>query len=379
MVDTYRIPDLPSATALTGVETLEVVQGGVNKKISVDTVADYAIPPTGVAGEVLVGGVVWSSAPVLLGTVTVKPAGTAGIRLDPNAKTGDFVLSLSPKNLTADRRVQFPDADFDFGGGVAGQVLVGPLGWSSALSLLSTVGSKPAGTAGIRLDPNAATGDFDLSLSPKNLTAARRVSFPDRDLDLSPVYSDGTRVGLGLAPNASNGLLQFGAGTTKASAASWSDIFIFRDAASSLAISDGTAKKAKLTPLLLALGVADGSTNNAECAIEFHAAEISQPSFSARIRRESGSSGHLIIENNIGEIRFAWSGGADTWFRMDSTGAFAFRGQALPDFPYEWERCSGADLFGGFVTSTVTTEILAENVKAMMEALLDLGILPEAL
>jgi hypothetical protein len=43
-----------------------------------------------------------------------------------------------------------------------------------------TISAKPSGTAGVSLDPNAATGDFTLSLSPANITAARRWSFPDR-------------------------------------------------------------------------------------------------------------------------------------------------------------------------------------------------------
>lgn len=53
-------------------------------------------------------------------------------------------------------------------------------GWQSQLRLSSTISSKPNGLAGIQLDGNAAAGDFLLSLSPANLTAARRWSFPDR-------------------------------------------------------------------------------------------------------------------------------------------------------------------------------------------------------
>ncbi len=45
------------------------------------------------------------------GTILGKPASTAGIQLDPNAATGNFTGSLSPANLTANRRWTFPDAD----------------------------------------------------------------------------------------------------------------------------------------------------------------------------------------------------------------------------------------------------------------------------
>jgi hypothetical protein len=53
-------------------------------------------------------------------------------------------------------------------------------GWQSQLILSSVIATKPNGIAGIQLDGNGATGDFTLSLSPANLTAARRWSFPDR-------------------------------------------------------------------------------------------------------------------------------------------------------------------------------------------------------
>jgi hypothetical protein len=53
-------------------------------------------------------------------------------------------------------------------------------GWQSQLQLSSIIRTKPNGLAGIQLDSNAATGDFTLSLSPANITAARRWSFPDR-------------------------------------------------------------------------------------------------------------------------------------------------------------------------------------------------------
>ena len=51
---------------------------------------------------------------------------------------------------------------------------------NQTLTSAATIAAKPNTTAGIAIDPNAATGDFLLSLSPANLTAARRWSFPDR-------------------------------------------------------------------------------------------------------------------------------------------------------------------------------------------------------
>jgi hypothetical protein len=51
---------------------------------------------------------------------------------------------------------------------------------NQTLTSAGLVVAKPNTTAGISIDPNAATGDFTLALSPANLTAARRWSFPDR-------------------------------------------------------------------------------------------------------------------------------------------------------------------------------------------------------
>lgn len=53
--------------------------------------------------------------------------------------------------------------------------------WSSSLDLAGTIRAKPSGTAGIQLDPNAATGDFTARLSPVNLTADRRHLLPNVD------------------------------------------------------------------------------------------------------------------------------------------------------------------------------------------------------
>lgn len=49
--------------------------------------------------------------------VQAKPLATAGISLSPNAATGNFTLSISPANLTANRRTTLPDADLTITGG----------------------------------------------------------------------------------------------------------------------------------------------------------------------------------------------------------------------------------------------------------------------
>lgn len=53
------------------------------------------------------------------------------------------------------------------------------------ISAISTITAKTSGAAGIALDPNAATGNFTGRLSPTNLTANRRYTFPDADIVVS--------------------------------------------------------------------------------------------------------------------------------------------------------------------------------------------------
>jgi hypothetical protein len=58
------------------------------------------------------------------GSIKVKPTGLAGLQLDCNAATGDFTLSLSPANLTANRRWTLPNRD-DTVAGLGAQTFTG--------------------------------------------------------------------------------------------------------------------------------------------------------------------------------------------------------------------------------------------------------------
>jgi hypothetical protein len=247
-------------------------------------------------------------------------------------------------------------------GGTTGQVLVGVTGaapaWSSSPSVLGTVTAKPSGTAGIRLDPNAATGDFTLSLSPKNLTASRRVSFPDRDLDLSPLYSDGTNLGIGVAPTAGNGLLQLASGTTKANGISMgTDLFVYRESGTRLAIADGASKKVQINPTYIEIGVADGSTSDQTTLIDFHASEgtTGQTDYSSRIIRSAGANGAFMIDNKgTGEVQITSNGAVH--LRLGSGGEWHFSGGtpvAKPTLP-------------AAATDAATTQALANAIRTAL-------------
>lgn len=67
--------------------------------------------------------------------ITTKQAAAAGIELDPNAATGNFTLSLSPANLTGNRRHTLPDYNMTWPAADAAGVLTsngaGVLSWGA--------------------------------------------------------------------------------------------------------------------------------------------------------------------------------------------------------------------------------------------------------
>lgn len=92
---------------------------------------------------------------------------------DGVATYGNYVgeTCATTKGVTTDHAV----ARFD-GTTYALQNSLAILDDAGNLTTPGTIASKPAG-AGIQLDPNAATGNFILSLSPANLTGIQRVTF----------------------------------------------------------------------------------------------------------------------------------------------------------------------------------------------------------
>jgi hypothetical protein len=82
------------------------------------------------------------------GSIKVKPTGLAGLQLDCNAATGDFTLSLSPANLTANRRWTLPNRD-DTVAGLGAQTFTGA----------QTVGTiQVSGTSGAGFKVSAVSG-----------------------------------------------------------------------------------------------------------------------------------------------------------------------------------------------------------------------------
>src|SRR3990167_1789499 len=97
-------------------------------------------------------------------TVAAKPSGTAGIRLDPDAATGNYTLSLSPANLTASRRVTFPDANLTFTSG--GTLALGGF----TLTVPATGTAALLGTANTFTANQTITDDLTLDGASPELT-----------------------------------------------------------------------------------------------------------------------------------------------------------------------------------------------------------------
>jgi hypothetical protein len=124
----------------TGIST--IASGAMLYASALDTVAALAI---GTSGQVLSSSGTapqWSSSIDVTSTIRTKGAATAGIQLDRNAATGDFTLSLSPANLTANRRWSFPDADTTAAGLAVAQTFSAAQTMSSTLTLSAGTGQS---------------------------------------------------------------------------------------------------------------------------------------------------------------------------------------------------------------------------------------------
>lgn len=124
---------------------------------------------------------------------------------------------------------------------ISGGVATAP-SWSTSMALLSTIASKQAAAAGISLDHNSATGNFTLRLSPANVTANRRWSFPDRDdtaAGLAAQTFTGTQTISGTSSLPASGQVTIGGGVLTAYNASGDSIRVIQAAGSTARFSVG--------------------------------------------------------------------------------------------------------------------------------------------
>ncbi len=182
---------------------------------------------------------------------------------------------------------------------------------------------------------------------------------------------------LGTTPTTGNGLLQLPAGTTKANGiALGPDLFLHRDGATQLAVTDGATKKAQLHMQFLELGIANGSTADQTVYIDFHASEgtPAQTDYSARILRGTGADGSLVFDNKgNGEIQL-WNGGTSR-FRLDASGNFNLRG-GTPSTPSAFAAWTGTATRSSIATGSATVANCAEAIKALIDDLKSIGVLP---
>lgn len=100
--------------------------------------------------------------------VRSKNVGAAAIQLDHNSATGNFALSLSPANLTANRRWTFPDASGVIAGSAAG-LTSGRVPFVTTGGVLTDTGNMTWDGTSFTLGVNASTnGKIKLNSSTNN-------------------------------------------------------------------------------------------------------------------------------------------------------------------------------------------------------------------
>ena len=120
------------------------------------------------------------------GQITVKPAGLAGIQLDCNGATGDFTASITPANLTANRRWTLPNRDDTFAG----------LGAQSFTGLQSFLVAAPSVHLGVNGSVNGGFKLWSATLNSEgNIYADATYGFRiDTNSNARPIRFDGSQV-----------------------------------------------------------------------------------------------------------------------------------------------------------------------------------------
>ena len=109
------------------------------------------------------------------GQITVKPAGLAGIQLDCNGATGDFTASITPANLTGNRRWILPNRDDTFAG-LGAQTFTGAQTFAQDVTMDKTGAGL---TVAIRADDNRDANISFLNRSGVGIIQYRPVSSAD--------------------------------------------------------------------------------------------------------------------------------------------------------------------------------------------------------
>jgi hypothetical protein len=94
------------------------------------------------------------------GSIKVKPTGLAGLQLDCNAATGDFTLSLSPANLTANRRWTLPNRDDTVAGILSAQSFAGIQTFTDTTDATSTTAAALVVSGGVGIAKQLRVGNL---------------------------------------------------------------------------------------------------------------------------------------------------------------------------------------------------------------------------
>ena len=189
-------------------------------------------------------------------TIAAKPNTTAGIAIDPNAATGDFLLSLSPANLTAARRWSFPDRS-DTVAGLGAQTFTGA---QSISATLSVGGISPSTASVISLDSGATPSKAQFSCRANNAGSLTGLVYDKDnisllfDIDYSAGFIARATTGFNLNKTAGALILQSCTGQTIGSVVSAFTPIITLNTTGDMALNSATPSTSTTTGALVVPG-----------------------------------------------------------------------------------------------------------------------------
>jgi hypothetical protein len=133
------------------------------------------------------------------GSIKVKPTGLAGLQLDCNGATGDFTASLSPANLTANRRWTLPNRDDTVAGILSAQSFAGIQTFTDATDATSTTAAALVVSGGVGIAKSVTIGGTADPFSRTNTRALSINSSGSAGFHINAAAANAAEVNWGIA------------------------------------------------------------------------------------------------------------------------------------------------------------------------------------
>lgn len=367
---TYNVDDLATASALTGAELVEVLQSGVNKKITASLLQGApgrGVPAGGVYGNLMfsdgAGNGVWLANGT---TGQALVAVTAGVPTWSDtfttAKTIDLGTGALPAALSATglrlaplsggpriEGVAVSGPGLIFSGRAAGGTRAAPTATPSATPFSQMTGFGHDGTDWLTARSVAfviAAGSLWSGTNRETMFQFSGVS-TGSTAEAEWMRLQNGNLGIGVAPTVGNGLVQLAAGTTKANAVAFgTDTFLHREGAGLLLLAPGS-------------GIGQFAVQDSTAASKFFAyADINQ-----------------VIIGQIHNKPLSIRTSNQPRFQIDGSGNFHLRG-GTPTTPSAFTAWTGTATRSSIATGSATVANCAEAIKALVDDLKAIGVLP---